>query len=100
MDRTQMTYYYREKHPDIFMKVRQIINEIDPKGLIDLCGPEEYDIEVEDIITKFKDCNSENEVKQMVINVFTCWFDNPGNLDMYLDIGPKLFEIKRLMTNE
>lgn len=96
MARLPKKYYYRENHPDLFLKVRQIINDIDPKGLIDFCGPEEYDMEVEDVLTKLNDCNSSDETYKMVVAVFTHWFGDPGDLDMYINVGRKVFELKKI----
>lgn len=90
-------YFYMEKYNAAFLEVRQIINDIDPIGLIEWCGPEEYDPEVADIVAKLKDCMSPEEAKEMVIQVFTKWFDDPGNLDFYENIGPKLMDAKKLI---
>ena len=63
-----------------------------------MCGPEEYDMEVADILGKLKDCSTEDEVKNMVISVFIHYFDDPGDINLYSEVGLKLMEIKLLDT--
>jgi len=86
------------KYKKKYLAVRQVINEIDPIGLIDLCGLEEYDMEVADILAKLKDCSTEDEIKNMVIGVFTRYFDDPGDINLYSEVGFKLMNIKLLGT--
>ena len=89
-----MEYYYREKYQLAFLKATEVINEIDPMGLIEFCGPEEYDIGVGDILSRLGNCNTADDVSRMVIDVFTHWFDDPGDLEKYKNVGEKLILLK------
>ena len=84
----------KEEYKEAFLQVRQVVNSIDPMGLIDWCGPEEYDAEVAEILTKLRECITEEEIKAMVIQVFTKWFDDPRNLDFYSNVGHDLMKVK------
>jgi len=84
----------KEEYKEAFLQVRQVINSIDPMGLIDWCGPKEYDAEVSEILTKLSECGTEEEIKSMVIQVITQWFDEPGNLEYYSNVGHDLMNIK------
>jgi hypothetical protein len=97
MDREERKHL-KEKYKDAFQATRQIINDIDPKGLVDWCGPEEYDMEVTDILAKLKKYETEEEIKKMVVDVFTHWFDDPGDLDLYDGVGQKLIKVKDLLN--
>jgi hypothetical protein len=87
----------KEKYWDAFLQTREIINELDPMGLISFCGPEEYDLEVSEIIAKLKDKQTENEIEEMVIAVFTKWFDDAGDQNVYKGTGEKLMNVKRFL---
>lgn len=84
----------KEEYKDAFLQVRQVVNSIDPIGLVDWCGPEEYDAEVAEILTKLRECITEEEIKAMVIQVFAKWFDDPGSLEFYSNVGHDLMEVK------
>ncbi len=92
-----MEYYFRENYKDAFLKVREVVNEIDPYTLLELCGPEEYDIEVEDMLSQLKNCNSPEDALQMTIDVFTKWFDDAGPLEVYQGVGEKLMALKKYL---
>lgn len=95
MENSRTKYHFRKKYRKHFLRVRQIINEIDPIGLIELYGSEEYDPKVEDIMTRLNDSNTSRELKEIVIAVFTRWFDNSGNLEFYEKVGEQLLEVKK-----
>ncbi|TPE42782.1 DUF1871 family protein [Pontibacter mangrovi] len=84
----------KEEYQNAFRQVRLVVNSIDPMGLIDWCGPEEYDAEVSDILTKLSQCGTEEEIKSMVIQVFRKWFDDPGDLSYYSRVGHDLMIVK------
>lgn len=90
--------YYKDKYQKAFLEVRQVINDIDPMGLIEMCGPEEYDMEVADILAKIQNCNSEDEIRKMVIDVFTHYFDDAGDVERYPNVGHNLIAVKSIMT--
>lgn len=92
--------FYRDKYQKAFLEVRQVINDIDPMGLIEMCGPEEYDMEVADILAKIQDCNSEDEIRKMVVDVFTHYFGYPGNVEWYVNVGHNLITVKSTMTTD
>lgn len=89
-----MSKALNEEYKEAFLQVRQVINSIDPMGLIDWCGPEEYDAEVSEVLTKLRECVTEEEIKAMVIQVITKWFDDPGNLEFYSNVGHDLMKVK------
>lgn len=91
-----MNKVLKEEHKEAFLQVRQVVNSIDPIGLIDWCGPEEYDSEVSEILPKLRECETAEEIRTMVIEVFTKWFDDPGSMDNYSNVGFDLMNIKSL----
>ncbi|MFD2248446.1 DUF1871 family protein [Pontibacter ruber] len=85
----------KEEYKEAFLQIRQVVNSIDPMGLVDWCGPEEYDAEVSEILSKLRACKTEGEIRTIVIDVFTKKFDDPGNLDLYNNVGQDLMRVKR-----
>ena len=88
-----------KEYKEVFLKIRELINEVDPIGLIALSAPEdEYDLEIGDIIIKLKSCSDESEVTEMVFDVFKKWFgnDNAGDYSLYQPIGQQLCQLKKL----
>ncbi|SFU94303.1 hypothetical protein SAMN04487941_3587 [Pontibacter akesuensis] len=67
-------------------------------GLIEFCGPEEYDAEVSEILSKLGECGTEEEIRAMVIQVITKWFDDPGNINFYSNVGQDLMKVKNSHT--
>ena len=65
MSSRQSKYYFRDNHPDFFLLVRDVINEIDSVGLLGVCPDDEYDPEVEDIISRLHECNSSEEIREI-----------------------------------
>ena len=79
-----------------FDQITEIINEIDPIGLMGFEGPDEYAPEVSDILQKLYSCNTAEEAHTMVIDVMKQWFGGlTGDLALYEGIGPKLMAIKK-----
>jgi hypothetical protein len=98
MSSRQSKYYFRENHTDFFLLVREIINGIDSVGLLGVCPHDEYDPEVEDIISKLNECNTSEEIKEMVIAVFTHWFGSPpSDSDRFENVGIQLMELKGIL---
>jgi hypothetical protein len=84
----------KQKYQDAFMLTRKIVNELDPMGLITFTGPDEYDLEVSEILARLKDQKTEQEIEKMVIAVFKKWFDDAGDETFYTGIGQKLMQVK------
>lgn len=58
-----------------YFKLKQIINKNDPFGLLRMGAPEnEYEPEVNSILKRLKKQQSEDEVKNIVLEEFTRWF--------------------------
>lgn len=62
---------------EYFLRVRAVVNEVDPVGLIALgCPEDEYDPEVEDIVSLSEHVNADE-----VLNVFVRWFGDDGRME-------------------
>jgi hypothetical protein len=57
-----------------FQVILKVVNEIDPVGLGHL--PDEYDIEVLDILANLQNCQNVEDVKNLVYEVFCKWFSS------------------------
>lgn len=62
----------RSRYPGLYEAVYKVIERVDPVKLAFI--PNEYDIEVNDIIINLTGCKSAEEVRDMVLKVFGFWF--------------------------
>ena len=98
MSSRQSKYYFRDNYPDFFLLVRDIINEIDSVGLLGICPDDEYDPEVEDIISRLHECNTSEEIREMVIAVFTHWFGSTiSDSKRFEHVGIQLIKLKDIL---
>ena len=83
-----------KKHSGLYEKINKIIEKIDPMGIAFI--EDEYSIEVLDIIGNLERCNSVQDVRSLVYQVFTKWFSANDikyfEKDKNFDID--IFEIK------
>ncbi len=90
--------YYKEKYKEAFVATRKIINEIDPTGFISRFGDETYNAEVSLILAKLQHAETEQEIKDIVIQVFSHYhYFDPSSLDSSLDLSAKLMEVKKII---
>lgn len=62
---------------EYFLRVRAVVNAVDPVGLIALgCPEDEYDPEVRDIVRL-----GERVTAEEVLNVFIRWFGDDGRME-------------------
>lgn len=85
---------YNKEYNEAFNSLQQIINDIDPMGIA-FCGIDEYNPEIRDIFAELRNCDTEENIRIMVIAVFTKWFGKQVNIDIYNDVGQKLMQIKK-----
>jgi hypothetical protein len=57
-----------------YTAVEYAVCKIDPIGFVNTDGPEEYDIEVYEIIHNMKNCKTAADCRQLFYEVFTVWF--------------------------
>jgi len=75
----------------LYAAVEYVVCKIDPAGFVNLYGPEEYDIEVYEMIHNMKNCKTAADCRQLFNEVFTVWFDESfGN--KFLEAPDALFE--------
>jgi F0F1-type ATP synthase beta subunit len=82
-------------HCDIYIKVREIVNDGDPIGLMGICGEDEYSPEIKDIIMRMDDCRNFAEMLFMVLEVFEGWFSMTGPIEANIKIAEKLCELQK-----
>ena len=58
----------------LYAAVESVVCRIDPIGFAHTVGPEEYDIEVYEIIHNMKNCETAADCRQLFYEVFTSWF--------------------------
>jgi|GEM_PF-2289511 len=67
----------------------------DPMGLYDkeYNNIDEYDVEIYDIMSGLPDCQSGEDVLELIYRVFGDWFgDSQGSKDRYIDISKKVWD--------
>lgn len=65
----------KSKFSEDFLKLREIVNNHDPIGLIEIgCPIDEYDPEVKTIIVKLDLAKTEEDIHNLIFNEFTEWF--------------------------
>lgn len=64
------------RFPGLYKALYKVIERVDPVRLAFI--PNEYDIEVNDIMVNLNECQSADEVRDMVIKVFEFWFGSTG----------------------
>lgn len=80
-----------------FNELMSLVNKHDPQQLIALHAPiNEYDLEVKTIIVQLDDCNTEEEIYQLVIGEFTRWFGeiNEEDLSLYKMMAKDIYDWK------
>jgi hypothetical protein len=85
---------YTKEYKEAFIKVRQVINELDPIGLINICPENEYDMEIGDILSNLKKCKTVENTTLMLEDVFIKWFGSIAPKGIYEETAKKLFTIK------
>ncbi len=81
-----------------FLGLRNIINKIDPIGLISLhCPDDEYDPEVNEILKIIPDSRSVQQLADMIHSVFIKWFDPQlaKNYEDYHRIAELIWETRK-----
>jgi len=76
-----------------FTLVKEIVNKIDPIGLLKQGAPsDEYEEEIQRIAAKFRICNSTEDIQKLVYNIFKENFgqETAGDISLYLDIAQQL----------
>ncbi len=91
-----------KRYKNLFVETKKIINDCDPIGLLSQSAPEnEYEEEVQKIISGLSACQSIHEVHLLVYNIFKKSFgdDSVGNIDLYLDPAEKIFNLREKIDN-
>jgi hypothetical protein len=79
---------------EIYLRVREIVNEADPLCILAFGGIEEYSPEIKDIIKKLENCTYETDMLLMTIDVFENWFNMSGPIEAHLYMAKKLCLLK------
>lgn len=61
-------------HPETYRKVCDLAALIDPMNLVKYAGPDEYSIEVYDIMANLSECRNHHDLRQLYQEVFEEWF--------------------------
>lgn len=62
-------------HPETYQKVCDLVALIDPMNLVKYAGPDEYSIEVYDIMANLSECRNHHDLRQLFQEVFEAWFN-------------------------
>jgi hypothetical protein len=86
-----------ENNKVLYAAINEIIERIDPLQLAHIGN--EYDIEVKEIIGNLEKCNTPEDVRKLVYEVFTYWFNSDCVehfvYNTYFD--KEIFELKYLL---
>lgn len=64
----------KKENPELFSKMTEIVNRYDPVGLLKIAPPDEYETEICAVIPYLKECNSEDDVSDLMYGVFYSYF--------------------------
>ncbi len=79
----------------IYNAIKEIIDSADPINLLSIGAPDdEYDGEIQEIASGISKCNSKEEIKEVVYNVFKRNFGEEiaGNISLYSEIAELIFK--------
>lgn len=74
--------------------VRKEINKANPVGLISMGAPkDEYDSEVEQIVSKINSCKNEKDLQELIYKTFVRLFDErlAGPKEIYRSLSFRIF---------
>jgi hypothetical protein len=75
----------------LYTAVEYVVCKIDPAGFVNISEPDEYGIEIYEIIQNMKNCKTAANCRQLFYEVFTVWFvESFGN--KFLEAPDALFE--------
>jgi hypothetical protein len=87
--------YFRAENPQLFTEVCQLLFDGDPMMIQLVTEPEGYSPEAGSILHALPQCQSEQDVQELLFNVFTQWFspDFAGGLTQYASTANKLWAL-------
>lgn len=70
----------KQQHAQLFADLTRILAEDDPMGLMDDDGlnADEYEAEVGTILPRLTDCDSSEQVQEVIAEEFSRWFNGGG----------------------
>lgn len=75
----------------LYAAVEYVVCKIDPAGFVNIGEPDEYDIEVYEMIHNMKNCKTAADCRQLFYEVFTFWFVESFGIK-FLEAPDALFE--------
>ena len=87
--------YFREQDPLLFETVCQLLFDCDPMMICLVSEPAGYAPEAGSILRILPQCHSQQDVQELLFNVFTQWFspEFAGALGQYADTAQKLWAL-------
>ena len=85
----------KSEYKYIFSIVKDIINKLDPIGLLSQGVPQdEYDEEISKIISGLRTCDNVEKTQKLIYNIFKENFgqETAGSINLYLEAARSIFE--------
>ncbi len=71
----------KKENPELFSKMTEVVNRYDPAGLMKIVPPDDYETEICAVIPYLKDCDSEEDVSDLMYGVFYSYFVPKSQVD-------------------
>lgn len=83
-----------QEYKKAFSEIRELLNDLDPMNLFPGSPEDEYDPEVEEILTGMIGCENSTKLTRMVLKVIYKWFSEELNQKELTKFCSELHEIK------
>ena len=86
----------KEDYKELYQAISEILFCQDPIGINFETNDDEYEPEVSTILPRLKNCNSAEDVLDVIHKEFIKWFgEDAGEKDVYVEISDEIWELWR-----